>query len=218
LERTFWIQGRTGRYWQNLESLESDQTAIVRLGTLISHDRYDELRLIQAQVSNITGETSYTNIVTVRDGQVIDSPMLRAQAASEDNWRDDAADTGDAPDVSRFLGGQTSRHDAPEPHAAGSNSGVDEVDFDQDLHPQLRFWPMTKPEHLQGRLGLSGENRWIGEAPENYADPSKPVQAGLAQETSALASPSNSDPTLPRAPRMTAKFVPHVTVVGFQPR
>ena len=69
--RTFWIQGRTGVYWQNLEDHEDGQLAIARLGVLVGDDRYDELRLIQAEVSAITGATAYLHIVTVRDGRVM---------------------------------------------------------------------------------------------------------------------------------------------------
>jgi ankyrin repeat protein len=143
VERTFWIQGRTGRYWQNLESLESDQTAIVRLGALISEDRYDELRLIQAEVSTISGETEYTNVVTIRDGQVIDSPMLRAQRAA--NATLSTEDPG-------LAGDRIAEEDAGEGD-----------DLDPDHHPQLRFWPTPNPEHMQGRLGLHGETQWAGD-------------------------------------------------------
>lgn len=69
--RTFWIQGRSGVYWQNLEDLEDGQAAIARLGVLVGDGRYDELRLIQADISPMTGATDYLHIVTVRDGQVL---------------------------------------------------------------------------------------------------------------------------------------------------
>lgn len=69
--RTFWIQGRSGVYWQNLEDIEDGQAAIARLGVLVGQGRYDELRLIQAEISPITGASSYQHIVTVRDGQVL---------------------------------------------------------------------------------------------------------------------------------------------------
>lgn len=82
LGRTFWIQGRTGPYWQNLESQENGQAAIARLGMLVSDDRYDELRLIQADLSPITGKTSYTHIVTVRDGHVMEPGSVDKTPAS----------------------------------------------------------------------------------------------------------------------------------------
>lgn len=182
VERTFWIQGRTGRYWQNLESLENDQTAIMRLGALISEDRYDELRLIQAQVSAITGETDYTNIVTIRDGQVIDSPMLRAQAAADGTLAD--AGLSEAVD------------------AAG-----EETEPDPEHHPQLRFWPTPKPENMQGRLGLSGEQQWADDGSGTAPDGSG-FEGTAASEP---AEPANG-PALPKPKRRTAKFVPHVTV------
>lgn len=69
--RVFWIQGRTGVYWQNLEHDEDGQRAIARLGHLVGDGRYDELRLIQAEISPITGATDYLHIVTVRDGRVM---------------------------------------------------------------------------------------------------------------------------------------------------
>ncbi|MEQ8602738.1 MAG: ankyrin repeat domain-containing protein [Marivibrio sp.] len=69
--RVFWIQGRTGVYWQNLEHDEDGQRAIARLGELVGDGRYDELRLIQAEISPITGASDYLHIVTVRDGRVL---------------------------------------------------------------------------------------------------------------------------------------------------
>ncbi|NMM44645.1 hypothetical protein HH303_09140 [Rhodospirillaceae bacterium KN72] len=181
MERTFWIQGRTGRYWQNLESLESDQTAIMRLGALISEDRYDELRLIQAQVSPISGETEYADIVTVRDGQVVDSPMLRAQAAA-------AAHFNLPDDEAPIQAGSVTQNTAPfqptgpqpdlPPAPVGHNSdsrdttGLPPEDMlDPDNHPQLRFWPTVKPEHMQGSLGLHGEEHWVEQDPEPAPHP-----------------------------------------------
>lgn len=187
MERTFWIQGRTGRYWQNLESLDTDQAAIVRLGALISEDRYDELRLIQAQVSTISGETEYTNVVTIRDGQVIDSPMLRAQQAAN------ATLATDDPDLMAGMD-------------EGRDGGVDAVDEsgdpDPEHHPQLRFWPTPRPENMQGRLGLHGETPWV---PEDSA-----LDAGEAAPEPETVAP-------PRPPRRTAKFVPEATVRGPAP-
>ena len=84
--RLFWIQGRTGVYWQNLEDHEDGQVAIARLGALVGDDRYDELRLIQAEISSITGATDYLHIVTVRDGQVLspNGDEFAARAAYEE--------------------------------------------------------------------------------------------------------------------------------------
>ncbi|MDF1750822.1 MAG: ankyrin repeat domain-containing protein [Alphaproteobacteria bacterium] len=199
MERTFWIQGRTGRYWQNLESLESDQTAIIRLGALISQDRYDELRLVQAQVSTITGDTTYTNIVTVRDGQVVDSPMLRAQAS------------GIAPDLSEDEQNNTNRDYGSE--IAAVQADIDDDDFDPAHHPQLRFWPTQKPEHLQGRLGLGGENRWVGDTDQFQDSNAQPEQAEVARHLQDTPPPKEQDnANAQRSPRRTAKFVPNMTV------
>ena len=176
MERTFWIQGRTGRYWQNLESLESDQTAIMRLGALISEDRYDELRLIQAQVSPISGETEYSDIVTVREGQVVDSPMLRAQAAAAAHFSlpDDEAplQAGSVtPNAAPFPmnGPQPDLPPAPYGHNSGGSQPEDMLD--PDNHPQLRFWPTVKPERMQGSLGLHGEEHWVEQEPEPAPHP-----------------------------------------------
>lgn len=197
MERTFWIQGRTGRYWQNLESLESDQTAIVRLGALISEDRYDELRLIQAQVNAITGETDYTNIVTIRDGQVIDSPMLRAQRDA------DAAADGDAED---FAEGDDIAPDDPIP-AADAEGTVPEA------HPQLKFWPTPKPENMQGRLGLTGETPWAPDVEDHDGAAFSEEGAHVVQSTQSVTQ-AHSDAVEPsaRSKRRKATFVPHVTV------
>jgi len=199
VERTFWIQGRTGRYWQNLESLESDQTAIIRLGALISQDRYDELRLVQAQVSAITGDTTYTNIVTVRDGQVVDSPMLRAQASGGDPGLSE----DDQENANRDYGSEI---------AAQQFSGEEDT-LDPAQHPQLRFWPTPKPENMQGRLGLGGENRWVGDT--DHAEDYFPQdhQAQPRPETKSKGPDENPDQAEPQRPkRRTAKFVPHTTV------
>lgn len=191
MERTFWIQGRTGRYWQNLESLDSDQTAIVRLGALISEDRYDELRLIQAQVNAITGETDYTNIVTIRDGQVIDSPMLRAQ-------RD--ADAATAEDDAEGL------EDAPVDPMPMSD-GEDTV---PEAHPQLKFWPTPKPENMQGRLGLSGENHWAPDVEDH--DGAAFAEEGAHPARMTRPAPEAEQPVAKNPQRRKATFVPHVTV------
>ncbi len=72
--RSFWIQGRSGPHWQNLENIADSQAAILRLGDLVSQDRYDELKLLESRFSPITGETNYLHIVTIRDGQVLEKP------------------------------------------------------------------------------------------------------------------------------------------------
>ena len=199
VERTFWIQGRTGRYWQNLESLESDQTAIIRLGTLISQDRYDELRLVQAQVSTITGDTTYTNIVTVRDGQVVDSPMLRAQASGGD------------PDLSQDDQDNATRDYGSE--IAAQQTASDEDALDPAHHPQLRFWPTPKPENMQGRLGLGGENRWVGDTEHTEDYYPQDHQTQPHPETKSNVADRNTQQAEPQRPgRRTAKFVPHTTV------
>lgn len=164
MERTFWIQGRTGRYWQNLENLETDQEAVVRLGVLISEDRYDELRLIQAQISAITGETTYTNIVTVEDGQVTDSPLLRTQGDPELE-----ADDAQQPDGDR-AGRLEISSVAP---IMPGQSIADGVAENAPPNPQLKFWPTPRPEFKQGRLGLTGEENWAPdrEAEAAFAEP-----------------------------------------------
>lgn len=72
--RSFWIQGRSGPHWQNLENIAESQAAILRLGELVSQDRYDELKLLESRFSPITGETDYLHVVTIRDKQVIEQP------------------------------------------------------------------------------------------------------------------------------------------------
>lgn len=208
MERTFWIQGRTGRYWQNLESLDNDQTAIVRLGTLISEDRYDELRLVQAQVSAITGETDYTNIVTIRDGQVIDSPMLRAQQAADAEIESEIEDTGPVTSNEIPAGPppvvptQASHQGV---HMGGYDPSMPETaDLDPELHPQLRFWPTPKPENMQGRLGLSGETAWEQEGAAHHG--------AVAEEGIHPSARRAEDAAEQRSGRRTATFVPHVTV------
>ncbi|MDW3206751.1 MAG: ankyrin repeat domain-containing protein [Alphaproteobacteria bacterium] len=200
MERTFWIQGRTGRYWQNLESLDSDQTAIVRLGALISEDRYDELRLIQAQVNAITGETDYTNIVTIRDGQVIDSPMLRAQR-----------DADSADDSEEALESDTADLSPEDPIPA-----TDTEETVSEPHPQLKFWPTPKPENMQGRLGLTGETPWAPDVEDHVgaAFPEEGAHAALGRPPVAgtPASSEASAEAAPKSQRRKATFVPHVTV------
>lgn len=223
MERTFWIQGRTGRYWQNLESLDNDQAAIVRLGTLISEDRYDELRLVQAQISAITGETDYTNIVTIRDGQVIDSPMLRAQQAAEAEIEESDEDrvpvtsdeipTGAPPGYTPgYPPHGMPQQGAPVPgtphhgiHMGGYDPSIPEsANIDPEHHPQLRFWPNPNPENMQGRLGLSGENHW-------EADPSI-AHSAAPEEGIHPHARRGDDTSAPKQGRRKATFVPHVTV------
>ncbi|MEQ9487499.1 MAG: ankyrin repeat domain-containing protein [Alphaproteobacteria bacterium] len=81
--RSFWIQGRSGPHWQNLENIADAQAAILRLGDLVSQDRYDELKLLESQFSPITGETDYLHIVTIRDGQVLEKPDPGAPVQQE---------------------------------------------------------------------------------------------------------------------------------------
>ncbi len=106
LGRTFWIQGRSGPYWQNLESHEDGQSAIGRLGLLVGDDRYDELRLIQADLSPITGKTSYVHIVTVRDGQVLEPAAAERTPGSAPH----------AVAASHEPGPEPQMHFWPEPH------------------------------------------------------------------------------------------------------
>lgn len=147
MEKTFWIQGRTGRYWQNLESLENDQAVIVRLGALIGEDRYDELRLIQAKVSQITGQTVFKTIVMIKDGQVIDSMLPQLQSGLHSDL---APGNGSAASSDTIQAGS----DAP-------GSGLSDLEKTLANHPQLHFWETPKPENLQGKLGLDGETNWI---------------------------------------------------------
>ena len=81
--RSFWIQGRSGPHWQNLENFVEAQGAILRLGELVSQDRYDELKLLEAHFYPITGQTDYLHIVTIRDRQVIEQPETGAPVQQE---------------------------------------------------------------------------------------------------------------------------------------
>lgn len=81
--RSFWIQGRSGPHWQNLENITESQAAILRLGELVSQDRYDELKLLESRFSPITGETDYLHVVTIRDRQVIEQPDPGAPVQQE---------------------------------------------------------------------------------------------------------------------------------------
>ncbi len=70
--RAYWIQGRQGSHWSNVETLTDVQTAIDRLGRLVAGNRYDELRLVEARISAISGKAVYTELLIVRDGEVMD--------------------------------------------------------------------------------------------------------------------------------------------------
>lgn len=188
MEKTFWIQGRTGRYWQNLESLESDKAVIVRLGSLIGEDRYDELRLIQAHISQITGETVFKTIVTIKDGQVIDSALPNAQGLFGIRFADEqqAQSERETPLAGQRLPHATPQSQPAEPVSRDTSlaettaaDGLADLiarptngeDGQTEHHPQLRFWPTPKPENLQGQLSLNGETNWIQD-----------TQAAIAEE------------------------------------
>lgn len=88
--QSFWIQGRLGPHWRNLENLPDSQSAILRLGELVAADSHDELKLLEARISPITGRCEFRQILSIRDRKVLDhvdgaGPMdadLSRQAAS----------------------------------------------------------------------------------------------------------------------------------------
>lgn len=70
--QSFWIQGRLGPHWRNLENLSDSQSAIQRLGELVAADSHDELKLLEARVSPITGRCEFRQILAIRDRKVLD--------------------------------------------------------------------------------------------------------------------------------------------------
>lgn len=70
---TYWLQGRVGDDWQNLESQEKGRDASMRFKALRDGGQYDELRLIEATLSAITKETYYRTV-----GHYISDASLQA--------------------------------------------------------------------------------------------------------------------------------------------
>lgn len=59
---SYWLQGRIGDDWQNLESQERAKDANARFKALRDGGQYDELRLIEATLSAFTKETYYRTV------------------------------------------------------------------------------------------------------------------------------------------------------------
>ncbi|WP_259782943.1 hypothetical protein [Aestuariispira ectoiniformans] len=59
---TYWLQGRIGDDWQNLESQERVQDASTRFKALRDGGQYDELRLVEATLSAFTKDTQYRTV------------------------------------------------------------------------------------------------------------------------------------------------------------
>lgn len=107
--RAYWIQGRQGSHWSNVETLTDVQTAIDRLGRLVAGNRYDELRLVEARISAISGKAVYTELLIVRDGEVMDptradpvGPAFAAPAPAHPElplWSEDTTQPGLFPDA-----------------------------------------------------------------------------------------------------------------------
>lgn len=159
--RSYWIQGRQGTVWSNLETADDVQAAIDRLGRLVASDRYDELRLVEARLSATDGRASYAELLIVRDGEVVDPSRADPVAPSLPRtdpvhpelplWRD-----GEAP------GDQPALFDA----------------VAATPEPEERDWIVQPPRR---RLSLSVEPRDEPAVPEAAPAPRRrrPVLLGL---------------------------------------
>ncbi|RED52223.1 ankyrin repeat domain-containing protein [Aestuariispira insulae] len=65
---SYWIQGRQGQKWRNIESHKDPLRAVRHLQLLIINDQHDELRLIMARTSAITGEVEYSHMASFEGG------------------------------------------------------------------------------------------------------------------------------------------------------
>ena len=65
---TYWIQGSQDSVWANIESHDDPLRAIRHLQLLIIDDKHDELRLIMARMSPISGETEYSHMASFEGG------------------------------------------------------------------------------------------------------------------------------------------------------
>lgn len=89
---TYWLQGRVGDDWQNLESQEQAKEASARFKALRDGGQYDELRLIEATLSAFTKETHYRTV-----GHYISDESLQAgyQPASDEDLYTSEPDTSE---------------------------------------------------------------------------------------------------------------------------
>lgn len=77
----YWIQGQIDGEWSNLQRCDDHDDAVAKMGPLANDRRYQELRLVLAQVQK--GKIEYTTLVTVRDGEIVsDSSLLETFAPS----------------------------------------------------------------------------------------------------------------------------------------
>ena len=65
---SYWIQGRQGEIWQNIECHRDPLRAVRHMQLLIINDRHDELRLILARASAVTGEVEYSHMASFEGG------------------------------------------------------------------------------------------------------------------------------------------------------
>jgi hypothetical protein len=71
--RVYWIQGLHDGQWQNLHHCESQEDAVVLLGEFVARDRFDELRLSEAEPAADGGDPVYTEIALMRHGRLVDT-------------------------------------------------------------------------------------------------------------------------------------------------
>ena len=85
---SYWIQGRQGDIWRNIESHKDPLRAVRHLQLLIVNDQHDELRLILARASAITGEVEYSHMASFEGGgtRTPDDEEVRESLAQTRPW------------------------------------------------------------------------------------------------------------------------------------
>lgn len=82
----YWIQGRIGDIWRNIDYFKESPIAVSRLMNMIDDSHYDELRLIESHYDKTRNVTAHTHILTVegKKVQAVKQPVANTNPSADD--------------------------------------------------------------------------------------------------------------------------------------
>ena len=82
----YWIQGRIGDIWRNIDYFKESPIAVSRLMNMIDDSHYDELRLIESYYDKTRNVTAHTHILTVegKKVQAVKQPVANTNPSPSD--------------------------------------------------------------------------------------------------------------------------------------
>ena len=89
----YWIQGYRNKKWHNLHSCNNRNDVLTYINVLIRSNDYQELRLNKASLPNDGSETIYTELVAVRNGEILSCASQEIRSGLHEKIKKGAPDT-----------------------------------------------------------------------------------------------------------------------------